>query len=126
MRSAMAFPWLPQLGTNAANIRRIEKRIEEILAKEAMPEREPLRGEVDGVSYTVEWNKADNRVQIYFPFRPSDAVVEKLQSRGFRWARSVGAWQRHASEGAWYHARWIVGHVEPTVETVPETAGEES
>lgn len=127
LSQARAFPWLPKLGTNAASIRRIEKRIEEILAKEAMPEREPLRGEVDGVSYTVEWNKADNRVQIYFPFRPSDAIVERLQSRGFRWARSVSAWQRHASEGAWYQACWIVGHVEPTtVETTVETTPEQA
>ena len=81
-----------------------------------MPDREPLRGTVDGVSYTIEWNKADNRVQIYFPTRPSDRVVERLKSRGFKWARSVAAWPRPASEGAWYHARYICGHTEPTKE----------
>jgi hypothetical protein len=117
---ARAFPWLPKFGNHTqADINRIEKRIAELERARQMPEREPLRGTVDGVSYTVEWNKADNRVQIYFPTRPSDAVVERLKSRGFRWARSVAAWQRQANEGAWYHARWIVGHKEPTVEVTP-------
>lgn len=116
---ARAFPWLPQFGNHTqANIKRIEKRIAELEKARAMPERPLLRGTVDGVSYTIEWMKADNRVQIYFPSRPSDAVVERLKSRGFRWARSVAAWQRQASEGAWYHARWIVGHTDPTVEEV--------
>lgn len=128
MSYARAFPWLPQFGNHtSANIRRIEKRIEELMAKDAMPDREPLKGEcvdADGktMGYTVEWNKADNRVQIYFAFKPSADVIAKLKSRGFKWARSVGAWQRQASEGAWYHARWIVGHKEPTtvkVDTCP-------
>ena len=69
---------------------------------------------VSGDGYTVEWNVADNRVQIFWPSKPSDAVIAKLKQHGFRWARSIGAWQRHASEGAWYHALQIVGHKEPS------------
>jgi hypothetical protein len=111
---ARAFPWLPQFGNaTAANIRRIEKRIEELTAKDAMPEREIQR-----TGYTVSWNKADNRVQIYFVDRPSDATIAKLKQHGFRWARSIAAWQRHASEGAWYHAKQIVGFTEEMVSSL--------
>ena len=110
MSYARAFPWLPQFGSNtAASIKRVQKRIDELLAKEEMPDRE-----VRGDGYSVEWNKADNREQIYFVDRQPDATVAKLKQHGFRWARSIAAWQRHASEGAWYHALQIVGHKEPT------------
>ncbi len=105
---ARAFPWLPQFGNGtSASIRRVEKRIAELETVAAMPDRF-----VRGTGYSVEWNKADNRVQIYFVDRPSDAVIARLKSHGFRWARSIAAWQRHASEGAWYHAMQIVGHKE--------------
>lgn len=110
-RTARAFPWLPQFGNgNAAEIRRTQKRIEELERKATATDRDELRGRVDGVNYAIQWNKPDNRVQIYFPTRPSDAVVARLKSSGFRWARSVAAWQRHASEGAWYHAQQVVRH----------------
>ncbi len=112
---ARAFPWLPQFGNHTqASIARIEKRIDELKTKAAMPDRE-----VRGDGYSVEWNKLDNRVQIYFVDKPSDATIAKLKSHGFRWARSIAAWQRHASEGAWYHALRIVGHkTEPTAAEV--------
>lgn len=117
---ARAFPWLPQFGNGTqADIRRIEQRIAELERKAAQPEREPLKGDVDGVGYTIEWNKADNRVQIFFSGQPPKPLREKLGARGFKWARSVGAWQRHASEGAWYHARQIVGHKDPTISVCP-------
>ena len=108
MSYARAFPWLPKFGNHTqADIKRIEGRIAELKKVEAMGERE-----VRGTGYSVEWNKLDNRVQIYFVDRPSDATIAKLKSHGFRWARSIAAWQRHASEGAWYHAMQIVGHKE--------------
>lgn len=107
---ARAFPWLPQFGNHTqASIARVEKRIEELRAKAAMPDRD-----VRGPGYSVEWNKLDNRVQIYFVAKPDDATIAKLKQHGFRWARSIAAWQRHASEGAWYHAMRIVGHTEQT------------
>lgn len=107
---ARAFPWLPQFGNHTqANIKRIEKRIAE-LERARQTEREPLTGTVDDTDYTIEWNAADNRVQVSFGKRPSDAVIERLKMTGFRWARSLGVWQRHASEGAWYHAKRSVCH----------------
>lgn len=125
MSMARAFPWLPQFGNNTqANIRRVEQRIAELERKAASPERKPLTGTVldatgRSTGYTIEWSKADNRVQVFTAFKPCADVIARLKGRGFRWARSVGAWQRQASEGAWYDAKQCVGHKDDgKVETV--------
>lgn len=50
----------------------------------------------------VVLNKALDRVQIIFPDRPSDDERRILKSRAFRWAPSVGAWQRQLTRnGVW-------------------------
>ena len=54
---------------------------------------------------------------IFFPSKPAQPVRDELQSYGFRWAPSEGAWQRHASETAWQLARVIVRRLQPTEET---------
>jgi hypothetical protein len=82
----------------AATVRATEKRFAELRAKEAAPEREPV---VIGDA-TMTWDRAANRVQIRFPERIDAATSEALKRHGFRWAPSVGVWQRHASEQAWY------------------------
>lgn len=85
-----------------AEARRLAKRIAELEAKEAAPAPEAESfGE-------VEIREQDNRVQIIFPGKPSAEIRAELKAAGFRWAPSVGAWQRHASEAAWWHARAIV------------------
>lgn len=50
----------------------------------------------------------DNRVRIFFPGKPDETTRKALRSHGFLWAPSAGAWQRKASEGAWYWARSIL------------------
>lgn len=88
----------------SATVRATEKRIAELRAKEAAPERAPLTvGDA-----TMTWNKAANRVQIRWPARPGDATCEALSQNGFRWAPSTGAWQRHASEQAWYRGEQVI------------------
>lgn len=95
-------PHPPYALTNiGANIRRIKRRIAELEEQAARPEREP---ENYGDLVVRE---EDNRVQIVFPAKPPEAVRLELRSNGFRFAPSVGAWQRHASDRAWYLARDI-------------------
>src|SRR5690606_33832865 len=90
-----------------ANIRRLEKRIAELRAKAAAPAHEPITG--DG--YEITEDRDANRVQIRFAERQSDAACKVLKGWGFRWAPSVGAWQRQASNGAWHAAQSAVAAI---------------
>ena len=57
----------------------------------------------------VRIEEADNRVRIVFPGKPDEATRAALKKSGFRWSPTVGAWQRHASHGAWFEAKRVFG-----------------
>ena len=52
-------------------------------------------------------NAGNNRLQIFFDEIPSPELRQELKSRGFRWARSEGAWQRQLTDNAIYSASRI-------------------
>lgn len=106
---ARAFPWLPQFGNHTqANVKRIQKRIDDLKVRDSKPERS-----IDGPGWKLDENKAENRTQIAFEGKPDEAMRDKLKGAGFRWAPSIGVWQRHLSEQAWYRACVVLG-VDPT------------
>jgi len=88
---------------NAAEIRRIKGRIADMEKRVSTPVRATER------IGAVEIREDENRVKLIYPGKPSEHVRKELKSAGFRWSPTSGAWQRHASEGAWYHARRIAG-----------------
>lgn len=92
------------VGNAATTMRATEKRLAELRAKEAAPASEPL---IVGDA-TMTWDREANRVQLRFPERVDAATAAALKGHGFRWAPSVGAWQRHASEQAWYWGERIL------------------
>jgi hypothetical protein len=99
-----------QITNNGSNIRRIEKRITELLAKESAPARAPVSGTTaEGLTFTISENKDANRTQIVFSGKPSEAIRASLKAGGFRWAPTEDAWQRQISNGAWYHATRTLG-----------------
>lgn len=53
-------------------------------------------------------NADDNRLQIFFAGKPGEDLRHELKSRGFRWAPSVGAWQRQLTNNAVYAAKAVV------------------
>lgn len=93
-----------RLQNNSANIRRMKKRIEQLerAAQDTTTEQE--FGDVQVID-----NVEENRVQIIFPEKPSAEIRAKLKSNGFRWAPSVGAWQRKRSDWALQVAKEIAG-----------------
>jgi len=113
LRHARAFAWLPKFGNNTqASIKRIEARIAELEKRDAAPERV-----IVGDGFRIVDNKLANRTQVIFNAIPSPELRAKLKFEGFRWSPAEGAWQRHLSNGAWYHATRILGvqAVEPVL-----------
>ena len=90
------------LSNNNAEIRRIRGRIEQVRQHE---ETNFAGWEFDGG--LVEANKADNRLQVFFDGKPDEAARDELKANGFRWAPSVGAWQRQLNKNAYYAAGYI-------------------
>jgi hypothetical protein len=86
----------------SGEIQRVRRRIADLQERAA---RGPRRPETFGDVRIVE---EDNRVRIFFPGKPDEATRKALRSRGFLWAPSVGAWQRKATESAWFRAREIL------------------
>ena len=93
-----------ELTNNGANIRRMEQRVEKL---ERLAGDETSTETVGGIE--IVDNVEENRVQIAFPGKPAAEIRTLLKSWGFRWARSLGVWQRHRSGAALHQAREIAG-----------------
>ena len=86
-----------------ANIRRVRGRIEELARSAEEPERET----VTGPGYTIEHCKAENRIRFVFDSKPDEETRALLKGEAFRWARSIGAWQRKATPAGWAAAERV-------------------
>ena len=93
------------LRNSAAEATRIERRIREL------EERAATSAPSDVVLGDARISEAENRVRVTFPSVPPEAVRRALKSAGFRWAPSVGAWQRKASNGAWHAAKEAIARI---------------
>ncbi len=93
-----------ELTNNNSNIRRLKERVETLLKQASDKTTETQHGEIKVVE-----NVEANRVQIFFPNKPNEEVRRELKSNGFRWARSMGCWQRHRSTNATFYANKIAG-----------------
>ena len=91
-----------QLSNNSAEIRRVTKRIEALTRRENT---EYVGWKFNGGN--VEANSGDNRLQIFFNEKPDEDTRASLKSNGFKWAPSVGAWQRQLNDNAIYAANRI-------------------
>ncbi len=90
----------------SANIRRLKKRLEEEQESREQEDREYMLGEVNVIESVT-----DNRIQLFFPGKPDDAMRAKLKHGGFRWAGSIGCWQRQLNESARWAAKRVLGEV---------------
>ena len=88
-----------ELSNNNAEIHRVRQRIESLTrAKETVY----VGWEFDG-GY-VEANREQSRLQVFFEDKPDADARQQLKEHGFRWAPSVGAWQRLLNGNAYYAA----------------------
>lgn len=98
-------PYLPwELCNSNANIRRIKERIADLNARA-----QDVTTEIDFPGGSIIDNVEDNRVQIVFDGKPDAEVRDQLKANGFRWAPSVGAWQRQRTVNAMWAAKRIAG-----------------
>lgn len=84
-----------QLKNNNANIRRVKQRIAEL---EAQADDETTEQEKYGVK--IVDNVDENRIQLFFPGKPSQTTRTALKRNGFRWSRYNVCWQAYRT-AAW-------------------------
>ena len=88
-----------EMSNNNAEIRRIRQRIDSLTrAKETVY----VGWEFEGGH--VEANREQSRLQVFFDGKPDADARQQLKEHGFRWAPSVGAWQRLLNGNAYYAA----------------------
>lgn len=82
-----------ELTNSNANIKRVKQRIETL---EAVKASKSIEEEHDG--YTYRENAEAMRVQLRFDGKPDDETRALLKRNGFRWAPSLGVWQRQLND----------------------------
>ncbi len=126
-KAAMARDWQANpkpypgfmLTNNSASIRQVKSRIAELSAK--------AETEYEGWAFEcgeVQMNRESNRLQVFFHEKPDRDICSAMRHNGFKWAPSVGAWQRQLTDNAIYAAK----HLDclqplPVEPPVPEQAG---
>jgi len=83
------------LSNNNAEIRRVKEKIDILIKLDSM-EAENIKFKGGEMLVNIELN----RVQLLFDDIPSPEIRAILKSRGFKWARSQGAWQRQRTLNA--------------------------
>ena len=90
------------LTNNSAVIRQTKKRIEELSQK--------AETEYEGWAFEggkVKMNREANRLQVFFDEKPDRDTCSAMRHSGFKWAPSVGAWQRQLNDNAIYAAKHL-------------------
>lgn len=103
LKAGMARNWRAQpkpyesyeLSNNNAAIRQVKARIEELTRQAEVPY---VGWEFDGGE--VKADRDANRLQVFFDEKPSREVCSAMRHAGYRWAPSVGAWQRQLNDNA--------------------------
>ena len=88
-----------KLSNNNAEIHRVRQRIDSLTrAKETVY----VGWEFDGGHVVA--NREQSRLQVFFADKPDSDARKQLKEHGFRWAPSIGAWQRLLNGNAYYAA----------------------
>lgn len=93
-----------ELTNNAANIRRMQARVEALTKEGARPS-----VTVEFAGGRMEDNAEDCRVRIYHDAKPGPDVIAKLKANGFHWSPTNRAWQRLRNDSARWAATRVTG-----------------
>lgn len=85
-----------ELRNNNANIKRLERRIAELISKKNLI---TTSTHIEDFCEVVK-NIEENRLQLIFDGKPSETIRKALKKHGFRWAPSKGVWQRQLTNNA--------------------------
>lgn len=110
LKASMARSWRTQpkpyesylLTNNNANIHRVKERIEGL----------GKRSETEFTGWAfeggeVKMDRQDNRLRVFFHEKPDQDTCSAMRHSGFKWAPSVGAWQRQLTGNAIYTAKHL-------------------
>lgn len=89
-----------ELSNLGAKIKAAQRRLEDLKKKE-----NDVTMEIEFPGGKIVDNVEDNRLQIFHDEKPDYEVRKRLKQNGFRWAPSVGVWQRMRSPNAMYWAK---------------------
>ena len=95
------------LSNNNANIRRLEGRIKSLQAIKSNGTQES-----ENEFFSIREDVDSMRIQLFFEGKPDLEVREILKHNGFRWAPSVGAWQRQLNENGKYAVKSVLRKLE--------------
>jgi hypothetical protein len=93
-----------ELQNNNANIRRMRERLAAVEKAQATPDTVQ-----EGTAARLEDCQAENRVRLFFPRKPAQAVRDRLSVNGFRWAPSLGCWQAYRNPRSLQIAAEVAG-----------------
>jgi hypothetical protein len=93
------------IAKNNANIRRIKQRLRTLQKSKT----DKVGDTVSGNGIRIVDNVVANRLELFFPVCPSREIRAELKSNGFRWAKTLGAWQRHRGDAARAAVRALFG-----------------
>lgn len=110
--------WRPfdgyQFTNTGAEIRRLQKRVEELSRRDVAESKERDTG-IPGLR--IIENVEANRIQLLFDHKPEEAVRSLLKQSGFRWSPRESAWQRHLNDAGRFAARNVIERLTAAVAT---------
>ncbi|AMC34721.1 PLxRFG domain-containing protein [Janthinobacterium sp. B9-8] len=99
-----------ELTNNNAQIKRLKSRVAELSAKSEAAQVQSENGTQEQVAGDIRIvnDEQAQRVQLFFDGKPEVTTREMLKSHGFKWAPSIGAWQRQNTDNGLYAAQLAV------------------